>query len=116
MSIIVNSIMKSLIFFQYSTDIPHFELGRVRYADIYEGDLTPGKKGLIVGWDWVKIHAIYTGLIYCDFMQWKYDFRVIPGLLSDISKSVNIWVGDFYRTWAVKLIWGLYVYWIQGNW
>ena len=38
------------------------------------------------------------------FMQRKHIFHVIPGLFGNISKSGNIWGGDFYRTWTVKLI------------
>ena len=37
------------------------------------------------------------------FIQGKDVFRVIPGLFGNISKSGNIWGGDFYRTWTVKL-------------
>ena len=36
-------------------------------------------------------------------MQRKHVLRVIPRVFDNISKSVNIWGGDFYRTWAVKL-------------
>ena len=36
-------------------------------------------------------------------MQRKHVFRVITGLFGNISKSRNIWGGDFYRTWTVKL-------------
>ena len=37
-------------------------------------------------------------------MEQKHVFRIIPRLFSNISKSVNIQGGDFYRTWTVKVI------------
>ena len=36
-------------------------------------------------------------------MQRKHVFGVIMGLLGKISKSRNIWGGDYDRTWTVKL-------------
>ena len=36
-------------------------------------------------------------------MQRKHIFRVIPGVFGNISKSGNIWGGDFYHTRTVKL-------------
>ena len=36
-------------------------------------------------------------------MQRKHVFRVIPRVFGNFSKSGNIWGGDFYRTWTVKL-------------
>ena len=35
-------------------------------------------------------------------MQRKHVFRVIPGLFGNM-KLGNIWGGEFYRTWTVKL-------------
>ena len=37
------------------------------------------------------------------FMQRKHGFRVIPGMSGNISKSGDIWGGDFYSTCTVKL-------------
>ena len=36
-------------------------------------------------------------------MQQKHVFRVVLGLFDNISKSGNIWGGDFYCAWTVKL-------------
>ena len=36
-------------------------------------------------------------------MQRKHVFSVVPGLFGNISKSRNIWGGDFHRTWTVKV-------------
>ena len=37
------------------------------------------------------------------FMQRKHVFRLITRLFANISKSGNIWGGNFYRSWTVKL-------------
>ena len=37
-------------------------------------------------------------------MQRKHVFRVILGLFGNISIPGNIWGGDIFRTWTVKLI------------
>ena len=37
------------------------------------------------------------------FYATEVHFHVIPGLFDNIRKSGNIWGGDFYRSWTVKL-------------
>ena len=36
-------------------------------------------------------------------MQWKHLSRVILKVFRNIRKSRNIWGGDYYRTWTLKL-------------
>ena len=45
----------------------------------------------------------FSSVVLKYYMEWKYVIHVIPRLIGNISKPGNIWGGDFYRTWTVKL-------------